>query len=202
MQIAVNGKQLKVGDSLRGHIENSISQISEKYFGNPIEAAVTMSRDGTRIRADIAVHVGGGIQVHGQGDATDAYLAFDAAADHIGKRLRRFKRRLRDHRRVTEAGDSNGGGELALQQVFAAVADRIDETPDRDDEAAEWQPVVVAEMKTKIDSLTVEEAVMHLEFGTAPALMFRNSAHGGLNMVYRREDGNIGWIDPAGAPTA
>lgn len=191
MQIAVNGKQFQIGDSLRGHIEDSVTQIAEKYFGNPIDASVTMTRDGSSVRADIAVHVGRRMTVHCQGQATDAYAAFDSANDKIDKRLRRFKRRLRDHHHGPDAG-----GVAAQEVVFAA--DVEPDTAQPDTEAEEWQPVVVAEMATHIETLTVEEAVMRLDLSNAPALMFRNSGHGDLNVVFRREDGNIGWIDPKG----
>lgn len=190
MQIAVNGKQFQIGDSLRGHIDESIRQISEKYFANPIDATVTMSREGAHVRADISVHVGRRILIQGQAQNADAYASFDAAAVKIDKRLRRFKRRLRDH-------DHQGpgiGGVQAQEVVFAAEVDLAEDVSA--DEAAEWQPVIVAEIATHIDSLTVESAVMHMELADAPLLMFRNAAHGEINVVFRRSDGNIGWIDP------
>lgn len=190
MQIAVNGKQFRIGDPLREHIERSVTEIAEKYFGNPIDASVTVSREGSSVKADIAVHVGRRIKIHGQAQASEPYAAFDNASEKIDKRLRRFKRRLRDHHQ--RDGDPES---LDVQEVvFAAEVTDAPETPETD--SGEWQPVVVAEMTTRIDSLTVEEAVMHLDLAEAPALMFRNSAHGGLNVVFRRTDGNIGWIDP------
>lgn len=187
MKISVQGKQLDVGDALRQRIETTIEQIAAKYFGNPIDATVTMSRDGSVFRADVNVHVGKGISVTSEGASGDPHAAFDGAAERIDKQLRRYKRRLRDHHR--------GYAEEALpaaQYVLAAEADDGAEPEGLDG----WEPVVVAEMETKIETLTVGEAVMRMDLASATALMFRNRAHGGLNMVYRRPDGNVGWVDP------
>ena len=162
-----------------------------KYFDNAIEANVVFSRNAHNFQADIKVHVGRGILIQGQGMADDPYLAFNAASEHIAKRLRRHKRRLRDHHRAERASESLS----AFQYVLAPEAD--------EDESANApvsnEPVVVAEMTTEIPTLTVSEAVMRMDLEDAPALLFRNSAHGGLNMVYRRTDGNVGWVDPQGA---
>ncbi len=187
MKISVQGKQLDVGDALRQRIETAIEQIAAKYFGNPIDATVTMSRDGSVFRADVTVHVGKGISVKSEGASSDPHVAFDGAAERIAKQLRRYKRRLRDHHR--------GHAEEALpaaQYVLAAAAEDGPEPEGVDG----WEPVVVAEMATKIETLTVGEAVMRMVLACATALMFRNRAHGGLNMVYRRPDGNVGWVDP------
>ncbi len=191
MQIAVNGKQFQIGDSLRGHIDQSIRQISEKYFSNPIDATVTMSRDGGNVRSDISVHVGRRILIQGQAQDPDAYASFDGAAAKIDKRLRRFKRRLRDHDHQAPAHESMEAQEV----VFAAESD-LEEGAATAQEDAEWRPVVVAEMATRIDTMTVESAVMHMELSETTVLMFRNAAHGEINVVFRRSDGNIGWIDP------
>ncbi len=190
MQLSVKGKQLNVGDALRSHVSDSLSRILGKYFGDAIEVGVTLSRDGHLYRAVIAVHIGRGIQIQAQGDADEPYPAFDTAAEHMAKRLRRYKSRLRDHhKRSSRAAET-----LLAQQYILA--------DDSDQEAAEdgvdGKPAVVAEMTTEISSLTVSEAVMHMDLADQPAMMFRNSSHGGLNMIYRRPDGNIGWIDPRG----
>lgn len=188
MQILVQGKQLDVGDALRERIENAVEQISTKYFSDPIDATVTMSRAGASFKADVNVHVGKGITAQAVGEAGDAHGAFDAAEQRLDKQLRRYKRRLRDHHRGYA-----GEAAPALSYVLAA----------EDDDAPEpeggWEPVVVAETETRIETLTVGAAVMRLDLSTEPALMFRNEAHGGLNMVYRRADGNIGWVDPTNA---
>jgi ribosomal subunit interface protein len=192
MQLSVNGKQLDIGDSFRDYIEREVPAIVEKYFANPTDADVTVSKEGATFRSDIIVHVGKGIIVQGQGRSPDPYASFDEAAQHMAKRLRRYKRRLRDHHR---ARSQKEGLLQAAQYVLAAEEDA--ETLG-EDHAEPDQPVIVAEMQTHIETLSVGEAVMRMDLADQPALMFRNSAHGGLNMVYLRNDGNIGWVDPRG----
>lgn len=190
MQLSVKGKQLDVGDALRTHVDESLSRILDKYFGDALEVTVTLSRDAHLYRAVISAHVGRGIQMEAQGEANEPYPAFDAAADRMSKRLRRYKRRLRDHNsKAAEAAP------LPAQQYILAG-----EGPEEseDESNADGQPAVVAEMTTEIPTLTVSEAVMRMDLANLPAMMFRNSAHGGLNMIYQRSDGNIGWIDPRG----
>jgi len=190
MQLSVKGKQLNVGDALRTHVSESLSRILGKYFGDAIEVGVTFSREGYLYRAVVAAHVGRGIQLQAQGEADEPYPAFDAAAERLAKRLRRYKRRLRDHHKDTRPAPES----LPAQQYILAS--------DAEEQAAEDEidgmPAVVAEMATEIPSLTVSEAVMRMDLAELPALMFRNSSHSGLNMIYRRPDGNIGWIDPRG----
>ena len=190
MQLSVKGKQLNIGDALRTHVSDSLSRILGKYFGDAIEVDVTLSRDGHMYRAVVAAHVGRGIQVQAQGEADQPYPAFDTAAEHLAKRLRRYKGRLRNHHK---RGGPTVETLLARQYILAAG----DDLEPAEDEA-EGQPAVVAEMTTEIPSLTVSEAVMRMDLADQPALMFRNSSHSGLNMIYRRSDGNIGWIDPRG----
>ena len=188
MKVSIKGKQVQVSEALKEHIERLVVAISEKYFGDPLDGSVTISKEGNEFRADIAVHVGRDMFVRGHGIAVDAYRSADKAGEHIDKRLRRFKRRVRDHHR------GNGGAKLAAQQ-YVLAADQPSTEPAIEDE---WQPVVIAEMTTLIEELSVEESVMRLELGDLQVVMFRNRAHGELNVIYRRSDGNIGWIDPKG----
>lgn len=189
MQLTVKGKQLDVGDALRTHVADSLTAVTEKYFSNPLEANVVFSRTAHLFRADISVHVGRNILLQSNAEADEPYAAFDLAADKVGKRLRRYKRRLKDHHKDASTVD-----------VLPAQAYVLDAGPDDvpDDHEEPAQPMVVAEMESQIEQLTVSDAVMRLDLGDLPALMFRNSGHGGLNMVYRRPDGNIGWVDPRG----
>jgi ribosomal subunit interface protein len=189
MQLSVNGKQLDIGDALRGHIEETLPDIITKYFENPTDAHVTMTRQGKEFRADITVHVGKGIMVQSHGASEDPYAAYDTAGVHIAKRLRRYKRRLRDHHR---GRDDLSDAIAAQHYVLEPHSDEAEEMPASD------QPVIVAEMTMDIETLSVSEAVMRMDLSGQPALMFRNKAHGGTNMVYVRNDGNIGWIDPVG----
>lgn len=187
MQVSVTGKRLQVGDALREHVCGALANIVEKYFGNAIDAEVVISREAHMVRSDISVHVGRGIQLRSHETGGDAYVAFDAAAEHLSKRLRRHKRRLRGRHSIKDAGPT-----AATSYVLSAEPD--DEEMDGDVDAE--NPTVVAEQIVEIESLSVSEAVMRLDLGQLPLKLFRNARHGGLNVVYRRPDGHVGWIDP------
>ncbi len=196
MHFTVTGKQVDVGDALRQHIQDTVSALVGKYFGNGIEGHSVLSRESHLYRCDLSVHIGRGILLQASESATDPYLAADRSADHIAKRMRRYKRRLRDHHNAAEHKLQE-----RLQARYQIIAPEQD--PPHEDEAAiegidphDGQSLVIAEMTTGIDTLSVSEAVMRLDLANQPTLMFRNSGHGGLNVVYRRQDGNIGWIDP------
>lgn len=186
MQVSVTGKQIDVGDSLRGHAETAAAAIVGRYFGKAIEAHVVFCRERHLILSDILVHAGRGLVVQCHGESSDPYAAFDTAAERLDKQLRRYKRRLRNHHKGAKEV-----GEAAIDYVLAAAPAEEAEAPAGDD-----QPLVIAEMRTSIPQLSVSEAVMRLDLADLPALLFRNSAHGNLNLVYRRRDGNVGWIDP------
>ena len=195
MQLSVKGKQLDVGDALRSHVAENLNAVVGKYFSRPIEANVVFSREAHLFKADISVHVGRGIMVQTFGEADLAHPAFDLACDKIAKRLRRYKERLKNH---------HSSAEDAPEPVHAKKYILQAEAEDHHDGHAAassdpHQPMVIAEMTTPIATLTTGEAVMRMELADLPALMFRNSAHGGLNMVYRRVDGNVGWVDPKGS---
>lgn len=187
MDLSIKGKGLDVGEALRSHVERELENSVAKYFPKAHDAAVTISREAHLFRADITVHPMRGVSVQGRASAEDAYAAFDAANEHIAKQLRRYKRRLNDHHKARGPEET-----LAAQQYIIA--------PESEDEVelpADGQPAIIAEMATEILTLSVGEAVMRMDLADVSALMFRNRAHGGLNVVYRRRDGNIGWIDPA-----
>ena len=195
MQLSVKGKQLDIGEAFRSHIEGSLDRVLSKYFGNVIEAHVTVSRNAHLFHSSVAAHVGRNIHLSAEGEAEEPYRAFDGALERLSKRLRRHKRRLRDHHK--EAGGDQDG-EPAQQYILAAEDDDAPEAESEDG----GPPAVIAEMATDIPNLTVSQAVMRMDLAQMPALLFRNSAHGGLNMIYRRPDGNIGWVDPQGNPGA
>jgi ribosomal subunit interface protein len=188
MNITATGHQLDIGEALRGHIAESLTALVDKYFGDAIEANVVMSRENHQFRADVSVHVFRGLHVRGHGMADDAYAAFDIAAAHLGKRLRRHKRRLRDH----HASHDNAAVLPAQQYVLAGYDGGGEDVG----EVSADHPVIIAEDSTGIEQLTVSEAVMRLDIADLPVLMFRNAKSGGFNVVYRRSDGNVGWIDP------
>src|SRR5436190_4702925 len=194
MQLTVTGKQVDVGDALRRHVETSLDTLLGKYFRSAIEAHAVFAREAHLISTDLSLHVGRGMVVNSSASATDHYVAFDAAAERLAKQLRRYKRRLRDYH-----GKARGPVERQ-EMAQAFVLAPIDE--DEDDTAETMAangtaPVVIAEMSTELPQLTVSEAVMRMDLADAPVLLFRNRSHGELNVVYRRGDGNIGWIDPA-----
>jgi ribosomal subunit interface protein len=190
MNLTVSGKQIDIGEALRSHVQRSLDAAVSKYFDGALEGTVTFSRHAHEFRSDISVHVGRNIMAQSHGVADDPYVAFETACGHVAKRLRRHKRRLRDHNaRPTREIEET----LARQAVLDLEYDGADDTSGHDS-------LVIAEMQTRVQTLTVGEAVMHLDLGQLPALMFRNRANGLFNMVYRRADGNIGWVDPQNVP--
>ena len=192
MQLTVKGKHLDVGDALKSHVATSLEGVFGKYFGNPIEATVVLSREAHLYRAHIGVHIGRGINMQSQADAETPYIAFDSAAEHLSKRLRRHKRRLRDHHRAEPPTT-----ELGAQYILSGDID-ADEVPT---EVKNGASVTIVE-SVEIPTLSVGEAVMRLDLANGTAMMFRNRTHGELNMVYRRSDGTIGWVDPRANPSA
>lgn len=191
MKVVVTGKQLDAGDALRAHVEQSLQTSVKKYFSQTIEAHVTFSREAHLFRADCSVAVGQGMKLQAQAEAADIYAAFDASAEKLEKRLRRYKRRLTSHHK-----EKNNYGEPLEATGYILAAEE-----DQDVEPETLQPVIIAEMSMGIPEVTVGEAVMRMDLADVSTLMFRNRAHGGLNVVYRRPDGNISWIDPQGSKT-
>jgi len=185
MEVAVKGKGLDVGDTLRAHVEEQLGGTVGKYFAGALDAKVTVSREAHRFRADISVHPMRSVVVQGQGFAEDAYAAFEAAHERIAKQLRRYKRRLSDHHKGR------------TEDVFTAHSYVIAAEVQEEELPADGQPAIIAEMATEIATLSVGEAVMRMDLADAPAMVFRNRANGALNVIFRRADGNIGWIDPA-----
>ena len=185
MQLTVTGKQIDTGVELRRHVETSLDAILGKYFKTAIEAHVVFSKEAHLSRTEVSIHIGRGIVVNAGASGTETYAAFDAAAERIAKQMRRYKRRLRDHH--AKMRESFEAGESARDYVLAPLAEEDD---------GDGGPAVVAEMSTDLPNLTVGEAVMRMDLADAAVLLFRNRSHGELNLVYRRPDGNIGWIDP------
>jgi ribosomal subunit interface protein len=192
MKLAINGRHIDTGDAFRQHASDSLSATLDKYFNAAMEANVTLSREAHLYRAAVSVHVGRGLLLQANGQADAVYLAFDSAVERLSKQLRRYKRRLRDHHgKLVDDVEPL----LAQQYILAGTTDpEEDETEPLDG----GLPAVVAEMETEVPRLTVSDAVMRMDLSDQPAVLFRNRAHGGLNMVYRRSDGNIGWVDPRG----
>ena len=195
MQLSIRSKQVDVGDTLRDDIEERLTAAVGKHFERAIEGQVQLSREGSDIRCDITVHAGSGIWLNSHGIADDKRLAFDVAAERVEKRLRRFKRRLVGHHGRRSDSEPEPEEQIARDVVLAAEHEDTEAPID-------GAPVTIAETTTPIRTISVSEAIMRLELAETQVLMFRNRAHGRLNVVYRRKDGNIGWIDPHDAERA
>ena len=189
MQITVSGKQIDIGDALRTHVEENLSAAVGKYFDRPVDAHVVFSRNGHSYRCDASVHLPTGLTAQARGESGDVYAAFEQATSRIEKQIRRYKRRLRDHHQRRRAP-------VNMVEAPAYVIQSLDEEVEETEAEGSGEPLIIAEMTTPIKSLTVGEAVMQMELAHAPFLVFRNEANGRINVVYQRDDGNIGWIDP------
>jgi len=187
MQLTVSGKNINVGDSLRSHIQTTLTSISEKYFSNPIEATIIVSKEAFNFRVDTSVHIGKGIVIRCHANHDDPYACVDEVINKISKRLRRHKTRLRDHHKPET---HNMQEELTLQQ-FVMTSDESEK------EGHEGGPAIIAEITTRVMSLSLNQAIMHLDLSEQQLLMFKNSTNGQINVVFRRPDGNIGWMDPS-----
>jgi len=192
MQIKISGKQIDVGEALRTHVEDNMVAAVGKYFDRPVDAHVVFSRNGHGFKCDSSVHLSTGLTAQAHAVNGEIYAAFDQATDRIEKQLRRYKRRLKDHHQ-------NRQNPIELIEAQSYVLRGHDEEADGD-EVNGMQPVIIAEMTTVIKSLTVGEAVMQMELTHAQFLMFKNDANGRINIVFQRDDGNVGWIDPANLP--
>ncbi|MEM8702692.1 MAG: ribosome-associated translation inhibitor RaiA [Pseudomonadota bacterium] len=187
MALRISGKNVDVGDALREHITDRIEDALSKYFTGGFTGHVTLSREGTGFKSECSLHLDTGIVLQVSAQDQDPRNSFDVAADKIEKRLRRYKRKLKDHH------SHNGTG----REAFEAASYVLASTEDDEELPADFNPLVIAETSAKVKTMTVGMAVMELDLTEAPVVMFKNAANGGVNVVYRRADGNIGWIDPA-----
>ncbi|MBY6090588.1 ribosome hibernation-promoting factor, HPF/YfiA family [Pseudooceanicola sp. 502str34] len=187
MRYEITGKQIDIGDALQTHVKTELSEAVAKYSQRPTDAVVVFSKHAHEYVCESTVHLSTGLTAQASAKSTEIYGAFDKCCERMEKQLRRYKRRLKDHHRDrTEPVEIFGGSSYIL------ASDQEDEESDD----ATLQPIIVAEMETRIPSLSVGEAVMQMELAGAPVLVFRHEGKNGLNVVYRRDDGNIGWIDP------
>jgi ribosomal subunit interface protein len=188
MRYQISGKQIDVGDALQTHVKAELGETVEKYSQRPTDAMVIFSRNAHEFICEATVHLSTGLTASARGSSTEVYAAFEACREKMDKQLRRYKRRLKDHHREREVPVEFDG---APMYVLAANGGSEDSEP------ATLQPMIIAEMEAKIPSLSVGEAVMQMELAGVPMLVFRNEKSGGVNIVHRREDGNVGWIDPS-----
>jgi ribosomal subunit interface protein len=187
MRYQISGKQIEIGDALTTHVKTELEETTGKYAGRPTDALVVFSRNGHEYVCEITIHLSTGLNAQAKGHAAEIYPSFDLACEKMAKQLRRYKRRLKDHHRHRPQP----------VEVLAADSYILAPTEDNDDVETDHQnPTIIAESEERIASLTVGEAVMQMELAHAPVLVFRNEKHGRVNVVYRRDDGNIGWIDP------
>ena len=193
MSFRISGQNLDVGSALRDRITDRVAEAMAKYFDGGYSGHLTLARDGFGFRAECAIHLDSKIALHAEGMAPDAYASADQAALRIEKRLRRYHRRLKEHR--PERGDDRAAIDAASYVIAA---------PEPEGEIDGFTPVIIAESTTRLKQLSVSDAVTELDMTGAPVLVFRHAAHGGINIVYRRADGHFGWIDPpaAAAPDA
>jgi ribosomal subunit interface protein len=186
MAFRVSGKNIDVGEALRARISERIDDLLTRYFDRGYSGHATVGKEGFGFRTECAVHLDSGVVLQAEGLAADAYSSADQAALRIEKRLRRYRGRLKSHPRADEPRQPPAVD--ATSYVIAA--------PDHDDEVADFSAAVIAETTTALQTLSVSEAVMELDMTGAPVVIFCHAASGRLNIVYRRPDGNIGWIDP------
>ncbi|UYN98889.1 MAG: ribosome-associated translation inhibitor RaiA [Devosia sp.] len=186
MTLRVSGKNMDVGDALRGKAEEHFAAVVGKYFDGGYDGHLTLTPDGIGFRADCVVHLDSGAMLQASAQGGDATSAYEVMALNIEKRLRRYNRKLKQHRR-----GANGSDDVTAQYTVLGASDGLDELD------ADYAPPVVAETTKSLRAMSVEEAVMELDLSGQQVVMFRHAGHGGLNVVYRRADGNIGWIDPA-----
>lgn len=199
MDVTITGKHMNIGDAFREHIETKLNDVNEKYFNRGIASEVKIGKETNAFyKAHVSLQSGRDILVQGTAQDTDPYGAFDKAAEKIAKQLRRYKTRLRDHHeRLEQTPESElikANGYTIASELFETMSEQA--IANDDGREVPKEPAIIAEMTTNIQTMTVSEAVMRMDLSEEPAMMFRNSKTNALNMIYKRSDGNIGWVDP------
>ena len=190
MTIKVTGKNIDLGESLRSYVLNRIDSALDKLAGRSLSGQVSIEKNHDGFFTQCAMHLASGLDVQSTGNGADAYASVDSATERLEKRLRRYKRRLKSH----------GQGVDAPAQLYesAGIDYVIDAEHAAETEGSEGGPAVIAEKPARVRAMSVSDAVMQMDLADQTFLVFRNASHGGINVVYRRPDGNIGWIDPSG----
>jgi ribosomal subunit interface protein len=189
MSLRISGKNLDVGEALRGQAEERVAAAVSKYYEGGYQGHVTVDKDGSAFRTDGVLHLSSGITLEASATAHDAYASLDKMAERIEKRLRRYKRRLKDR-------SASNGRDAGIEIPSYVIAAPDDDVEDFDGVSAGDNPVIVAESTKSLHVRTVSDAVAELDLTGAPVVVFRHAGNGRMNIVYRRRDGNIGWIDP------
>jgi ribosomal subunit interface protein len=194
MTLRISGKSISVGEALRSRVNERTDEVLRKYFDGNYSGHITLSKDGFGFRTDCSLHLDSGITLEADSNAADAYASADQALLMIEKRLRRYKSRLKDRSaRKTYAAS------MAIAELNGAGLDAssyIIEAPEGDDEVTEYSPVIIAEATKSLKRLSVSEAVMELDLTGAACIVFQHGSSGRVNIIYRRTDGNVGWVDP------
>ena len=188
MQFQISGHKINIGDALSEHVKDELTAIITKYAARVTNVQVVFSKVAHEHQSEVNMHLTTGMNVNATGRAVDIYDSFNKAANRIEKQLRRYKRRLKDHQNNRTTPVESFG---AASYILSADQTEVDTDTQQD-----MAPPIIAEMETKVKSLSVGEAVMQMELSDQDVLVFRNEGHKGINVVYRRKDGNIGWIDP------
>jgi ribosomal subunit interface protein len=188
MALQVTGKNLDVGEALRTYVENRVENTLDKYAGQSPSGHVRIEKTRGSFLTGCTIQLQSGLSLEARGEASDAYASADQALERLEKRLRRYKRRLKKRHGPAERKPAD------IQAPYYVIQSAEDEAPEPEDD----NPVIVAETQTAINEFSVSDAVMQLDLAERPLLVFKNARHGRINIVYRRDDGNIGWIDPGG----
>lgn len=187
MRYQITGKHIDIGEALQTHVKQELGEIVAKYAERPTDANVVFSKDAHEFVCEATIHLSTGLTAQARAHATEIYGAFDSCGEKMEKQLRRYKRRLKDHHNSRREPVEQFG---ASSYILASSEGHEEVEPET------LQPMIIAETETKVSSLSVGEAVMQMEISGAPVVVFQNESNTGLNVVYRREDGNIGWIEP------
>ena len=190
MTIRVSGKSISIGEALRVRVSDRTDEVLRKYFEGNYSGHFTIGKDKVGFRTDCALHLDSGITLEAESTAGDAYASADQAIEQIEKRLRRYKSRLKDRSQRKAAAASQ---DLAALDAASYV---IESPLDDDQEIAAYNPVVIAESTTSLKRLSVSDAVMELDLTGAPVIVFLHATNGRVNVIYRRPDGHVGWVDP------
>ncbi len=195
MVVRISGKNFSIGEALRLHVRIRIESAVSRYFDGSVTGHVVLDHEGSGYRTDCTLHLASGVSMHAEGRAQEPYASFDQAADRLERRLSRYKRRLKEHHiGIAPGATAQGAGDL--------MADYEIEGPGANESGIDFHAVIVAERTSAMKTMPVSEAVMELDFTGAPVQVFRHPGNGRVNIVYRRPDGNIGWIDPGAGDRA
>ncbi len=190
MTLQITGKNLDIGEALKAHINDKIDHVMDKYIGTPLSGNVRVEKERSKFLIDCSIQLQSGLILQSHGESTDAYAGVDEAIERLEKRLRRYKRRLKKH---------NSGNNKEKNPVIDAVdyVIQADQEEQEINDTEELVPLIVAETRIQIQDLAIPDAVMQLDISSRPFLVFKNAKDGQINIVYKRPDGHIGWIDPS-----